>query len=151
LEKQLQGCTIRAPQDGMVVWANDMSGGGRRGEQGPKIDLGASVQQNQVIFKLPDLKHMQVKTLVHETKVDQLRPGMRARVKIQDREFQGEIGSIANQPEPGNWFSTSVKEYATIVKIDGEPEGLKPGMTAEVAFPLNNGIIVSSNPGSRTH
>jgi len=131
LQKQLEGCTIRAPQDGMVVWANDISGG-RRGESAPKIDLGASVQQNQVIFKLPDLKHMQVKTLVHETKVDQLRIGMRARVQIQDREFQGEIGTIANQPEPGSFFSSSVKEYGTIVSIDGEPDGLKPGMTAEV-------------------
>lgn len=141
LEKQLEACTIPAPQDGMVVWANDMSGG-RRGEQSPKIDLGASVKQNQVLFKLPDLKHMQVKTLVHETKVDQLRIGMRARVKIQDREFQGEIGSIANQPEPGSFFSSSVKEYGTIVKIDGEPEGLKPGMTAEVE------ILVDEKKGS---
>ncbi|MGH7135732.1 MAG: HlyD family secretion protein, partial [Pirellulales bacterium] len=98
LEKQLEGCKIIAPQAGMVVWANDTSGGRGR-QESPKIDLGASIQQNQVIFKLPDLKHMQVKTLVHETKVDQLRIGMRARVKIQDREFHGEIATIANQPE----------------------------------------------------
>jgi HlyD family secretion protein len=131
LQVQLKDCTIAAPQDGMVVYANDSSGG-FRGQQGPKIDLGAQVNQFQAILRLPDLKNMQVKTLVHETKVDQLRLGMRARVKIQDREFQGEIISIANQPEAGNWFSNSVKEYATLIKIDGEPSELKPGMTAEV-------------------
>ncbi|HEX7379639.1 MAG TPA: HlyD family efflux transporter periplasmic adaptor subunit [Pirellulales bacterium] len=141
LQTQLKECTIFAPQDGMVVYANDMSGS-RRGDSGPKIDLGAQVNQFQAILRLPDLKNMQVKTLVHETKVDSLRIGMRARVKIQDREFQGEITSIANQAEPGNWFSSGVKEYSTVVKIDGEPQGLKPGMTAEVE------ILVTEQKGA---
>ena len=57
---------------------------------------------------------------------------MRARIRILDRELQGAVSSIANQPEPTSFFSASVKEYGTIVKIDGQPEGLRPGMTAEV-------------------
>jgi HlyD family secretion protein len=57
---------------------------------------------------------------------------MRARIKIQDREFQGEITSISNQPEASNFFTGNVKEYATLIKIDGAPEELKPGMTAEI-------------------
>ncbi|HQU46138.1 MAG TPA: HlyD family efflux transporter periplasmic adaptor subunit, partial [Pirellulales bacterium] len=129
LEDQLKECTIVAPQDGMVVYANDRT---NPFQQGPKIDLGAQVNQFQAVLRLPDLKNMQVKALVHETKVDQLRPGMRARIKIQDNEFQGAITSISNQPEAGNWFQGNVKEYATLIKIDGEPEGLKPGMTAEI-------------------
>lgn len=130
-EDQKAKCTILSKSDGMVVYAND-TGGMRWGQQGPKIEQGAQVNQFQAIVRMPDLKNMQVKALVHETKVDRLRMGMRARIKIQDREFQGEIASIANQPEPTSWFSGSVKEYATIVKIDGEPDELKPGMTAEV-------------------
>ncbi|HVX10771.1 MAG TPA: HlyD family efflux transporter periplasmic adaptor subunit [Pirellulales bacterium] len=130
LEDQLKECTIVAPQAGMVVYANDNAN--RMFQQGPKVDLGAQVNQFQAILRLPDLKNMQVKTLVHETKVDQLRLGMRARIKIQDREFQGAITSIANQPEAANWFQGNVKEYATLIKIDGEPEDLKPGMTAEI-------------------
>jgi HlyD family secretion protein len=69
---------------------------------------------------------------VHETKVEQLRVGMRARIRILDRELQGAVSSIANQPEPTSFFSASVKEYGTIVKIDGQPAGLRPGMTSEV-------------------
>lgn len=129
LQNQLADCTITAPQDGMVVYANERS---NPFQQGPKIDLGAQVNQFQAILRLPDLKNMQVRALVHETKVAQLRPGMRARIKIQDREFQGEITSISNQPEAANWFQGNVKEYATLIKIDGEPEELKPGMTAEI-------------------
>jgi HlyD family secretion protein len=133
LEENMDKCVIRATQDGMVVYANDMTGG-RRGssQEGPKVELGAQVRQYQALIRMPDLKHMQVKTLVHESKVDQLRRGQRARIKVLDREFQGEVVSIANQPEAATRFSNNVKEYATVIAIDGEPEGLKPGMTADV-------------------
>lgn len=133
LEDNLDKCVIRAPYDGMVVYANDMSGGRRgRDQGGPKIELGAQVRQFQAILRMPDIKHMQVKVLVHETKVDQLRRGQRARIVVQDRDFQGEVVSIANQPEAASRQSENVKEYATIVAMDGEPEGLKPGMTADL-------------------
>ncbi len=127
---QLEQCTILAPQDGMVVYANEFSSG--RGSSTVKIEEGAMVRERQAIVRLPDLSQMQVKAIVHESKVDSLAIGMRANVNIQDREFQGEVVSVANQPEPTSFFSSSVKAYATIVKIDDRTTGLKPGMTAEV-------------------
>jgi HlyD family secretion protein len=75
---------------------------------------------------------MQVKVNVHESKVEDIQPGMRAHIRILDREWQGTVTSIGNQPEPTGFFSANVKEYATTVRIDGEPQGLRPGMTAEV-------------------
>ena len=132
LKDQLQNCVIIAPQDGMAVYANDASRSRFGGSQGPQIEEGATVRERQNILKLPDLKKMQVKVNVHETKVETLQPEMRARIDIQGRELQGEVIAIANQPEATSWFSGSVKEYATTVKISGEMEGLKPGMTAEV-------------------
>ncbi|MBN1852215.1 MAG: efflux RND transporter periplasmic adaptor subunit [Pirellulales bacterium] len=129
LETQLKSCMIYAPQDGMVVYANEV---GRHGQQSVTIEEGAMVREQQDILRLPDLSQMQVRVNVHETRVEDLEVNMRARVKIQGREFQGFVVSIANQPEPTNWFQGDVKEYATIVRINGQPEGLKPGMTAEV-------------------
>ncbi len=130
LQTQLEKCTVIAPHSGMVVYANES--GGRPGQQTVQIEEGAGVRERQSIIRLPDLAHMQVKCTVHESKVDQLRPGMRARIRIQDRDFQGEVASVANQPEPGNWFSGNVKKYATIVRIDGQDLNLRPGMTAVV-------------------
>jgi HlyD family secretion protein len=135
LEAQRELCTIVAPQSGMVVYANESSGRfgpGGGGSQSTTIEEGASVRERQTILRLPDLSQMQVKVNVHETKVDSLARGMRARIRIQGRELQGTVKSIANQPEPSSFMSANVKEYATIVRIDGQPEGLKPGMTAEV-------------------
>lgn len=133
LERQLLNCEIKAPQNGIVIYANDQGGGrGMGGSSGVKIEEGATVRESQTILRLPDLSNMQVKMTVHETKVERLKVGMPASVKISDREFQGKIISIANQPEPGSWMNANLKEYATIVKIGGEADGLKPAMTAEV-------------------
>ncbi len=133
LEEQLKNCTIVAPQDGMVVYANERSG--RFGsQQGVQIEEGASVRERQTILRLPDLDRMQVKVNVHESKVEDLAVGMEADIKVQDRTFHGKVVSIASQPEPTSWFSGNIKEYATIVRIDGQPKNLKPGMTAEVTI-----------------
>lgn len=129
LERQLDNCIIKAPQSGMVVYANET---GRRGSDSTSIEEGAIVRERQTIVRLPDLNRMQVKVLVHESKVDRVQIGMPAKVVIQGREFRGKVSNIANQPEPTGWFSASVKEYATMVTIEGEQEGLRPGLTAFV-------------------
>src|SRR4029079_3587147 len=68
LEGQKEICTIKAPQSGMVVYANDMGGGGRMpGGQQVTIEEGAAVRERQTILRLPDLSQMQVKVLVHES------------------------------------------------------------------------------------
>jgi hypothetical protein len=74
---------------------------------------------------------MRVKVGVHESKVDQLRQGMRARIRVQDREFQGSVVTIANRPDQ-DYFMATAKKYSIKVKIDGTPKDLRPGMTAEV-------------------
>ncbi len=139
LERQLGNCEIKAPQNGIVIYANDQGGGrGFSSGSGVKIEEGATVRESQTILRLPDLSNMQVKMTVHESKVERLKVGMPANVKISDRDFQGKIVSIANQPEPGSWMNANLKEYATIVKIGGEADGLKPAMTAEVEVLIND-------------
>ncbi len=130
LQSQFDNCTILAPEDGMVVYANNERS--RRSESQSTIEEGAMVRERQTMIVLPDLSQMQVKCTVHESKVDSLHRGMRARIRIQDRDYQGTVTSVSNQAEPGNWFSGNVKEYGTLVSIDSDPVGLRPGMTAAV-------------------
>ena len=129
LQEQLSNCTIPAPQDGMVVYANERS----RRDPTISIEEGAVLREQQVILRLPDLTQMQVRVTVHESKVDQVRPGMRARIRILDRETTGVVTTIANQPEPSNPFEGNAKEYTTLVKLAQEDSNsFRPGMTAEV-------------------
>jgi HlyD family secretion protein len=139
LQNQLKFSVIKAPQKGMVIYANENSG--RRGlfsSQSSNIEEGAVVRERQTLIRLPDLTKMQVKVTVHESKVDLIRPGMPARITVQDRQWVGKVISIANQPEPSSFFAASIKEYATIVSIEGDTTGLKPGMTSEVEILVND-------------
>jgi len=138
LEAQLKECTIIAPDDGMVVYANDESSRRRSSSQQSMVEEGAMMKERQSIIKLPDLSRMQVKCTVHESKVDQLQRGLRARISIQGNEYQGVVTAVGNQPEASDWFSGSVKEYAAIVAIESDPRGLRPGMTSAVEILVAN-------------
>ncbi|MEE2641925.1 MAG: HlyD family efflux transporter periplasmic adaptor subunit [Planctomycetota bacterium] len=128
LEAQKDNCVIYAPQSGMVVYANSKS---RWGQQTAVIEEGATVRERQAIIKLPDLTKMQVNVKVHESKVELLKPGLRAVVRVQGQDLQGTVDFVANQPEQAGFMQAKVQEYATIISIDGQQQGLKPGMTAE--------------------
>lgn len=131
LEAQLANCVILAPQDGMIVYANEQRGR-FGGGQGVTIEEGATVREGQSLVKIPDLNQMQVRVAVHESKVKELRRGMPANIMIQGQEqLKGSVTMIGNQPEQTSWFNGNIKEYATIVKIEGEVAELKPGLTAE--------------------
>jgi HlyD family secretion protein len=137
LEVELEKCVIRAPADGMVVY-NNQEQERRSNSPSSMVEEGALVRERQTIIRLPDLSHMQVKCTVHESKIDMLRRGLRAQITVQGRQFQGIVTSVASQPEPSNWFSGSVKEYAAIVAIESDPAGLRPGMTSAVEILVDN-------------
>jgi HlyD family secretion protein len=128
LTTQLEKCTVRAPTDGLVIYANERMYWGDRDSE---VKAGMKVHEEETILRLPDLSKMRAKAAVHEAKVDQIHAGMRARIRVQDREFQGSVVSVANRPE-NSWFMATAKKYPVKVQIDGEPKDLRPGMTAEV-------------------
>jgi HlyD family secretion protein len=135
LTKQLTKCVINAPKAGMVVYFAEQS---RYGSSSSNIEEGSPVRERQTIIQLPDLTQMQAKVPVHESKVEQVHAGQRVYLKVLDREFQGSVTSIANQPASKSFFSAKVKEYPADVRIEGDCEGLRPGMTAEVEILIAN-------------
>ena len=74
---------------------------------------------------------MQVKIGVHESIVDRIKPGLRARIKLPDKTLEGEVISVASVTRPAGWWTGNVVKYDTIIKLPQVP-GLRPGMSAEV-------------------
>ena len=72
-EKLLNSCTIRAPHDGYVVYAN------RRGRD-PEVFEGASVRERMKLFTLPDQSKMQVEVMLHRDGCHSSKHGMKAQV-----------------------------------------------------------------------
>jgi len=122
---QLERCLITAPKDGLVIYANT-----RNRDRETEIKNGAKVSEGKTILQLPDLARMRVDVEVHEAKIDRIRIGMPARVRVQGREFPGTVTAVGNRPQ-ANWFSTT-KKYLVAVDIHDMTEELRPGVTAEV-------------------
>jgi HlyD family secretion protein len=134
LRKQIERCTLKAPEDGLIVYANDNNM--FRGNNQLQIEEGAIVRERQKIFSLPDIAHMQVNVKVHESMVNLVQPGQKARVRVEsdnDGELDGTVKSINPLPDPSSFFASDVKMYTTIVAIDTKGKtNLRPGMSAEV-------------------
>nr|WP_235951494.1 HlyD family efflux transporter periplasmic adaptor subunit [Crateriforma spongiae] len=132
LQKQLDGCVMYAPADGVVVHANKFSSRGGNAEF--VVEAGANVRERQALINLPDPTQMQIKCTVNESRITLIQAGMPVRIRIDalpGTDLRGVVTKVNRYAEPGSWFSSSVKEYATIVKIIDPPDNIRTGMTAE--------------------
>ena len=133
LEKQIDKTILYAPNDGLVVYANETGRFG--GNNQPMIEEGAQVRERQKIFSLPDITRMRVNTKVHESMIDKVTPGLSARIRVDAFPNQPLIGTVENVqplPDPTSFFNSDVKVYTTLVAIKNGHPGLRPGMTAQV-------------------
>jgi multidrug efflux pump subunit AcrA (membrane-fusion protein) len=134
LQRNINHCTIRAPDDGMVVYVNQSN---RWGIIEQAIDQGVTVREGQPIFQLPDPKHMRVKTRINETKLAQIKTGQRALIKVDafpERPLTGSAAEITAISTPVNGPYSDVRIYYAMVNIDQGFDDLRPGLTAEVFF-----------------
>jgi HlyD family secretion protein len=132
LRAQLEGCIIKAPQDGIVIHSQY-----RPWDDSSRIRTGAQLHFQQPIFTLPDLDHMQVSLKVHESVVKKVQKGQRATMQVDalpNQVLHGKVKYVASLVQSEGWRGGGSKEYKTEVSIDDLPTdaGLRPGMTAEV-------------------
>jgi RNA polymerase sigma factor (sigma-70 family) len=132
LERQIASCTIAAPVDGVVIYANPPRL--RRGEFDPpqQIEEGSHVRQRQKILSVVDPKGpKQVNIKAPESHVDQLKNGMKVIIRVDafpDQVFDGTVIEIA--PLPDAPISSDRKVYTTKVALNSDVAGLRPGMSA---------------------
>ncbi len=135
LERQIEKCTLRAPADGIVVYANDP---GRMGQQQAiQVEEGSTVRESQKIFSLPDTTKMRVNTKVHESMTDRIKPNLRALVRVDaaaNELINGHVVSMAPMADANQMFASDIKVYTTFVAIEGDTTklNLRPGMSAQV-------------------
>jgi len=132
LEQQIASCIITAPASGVVVHANKYSSRGGNAEF--VVEAGANVRERQAIINLPDPTQMQIKCTINESRITLIEPGMPVKIRIDalpNVALTGVVTKVNRYAEPGSFFSSNVKEYATLVRIIDPPENIRTGMTAE--------------------
>ncbi len=143
-KQMVENCTIRAPHDGFLIYANSE-------ERRVRIEPGVEVRQGQDLFFLPDLTKMEVVTYLHESVASRVTEGMPAKAKIEalnNRMLEGHVQSVAPLPiyNTGRGASGELKYFIAVVKLHNVPTGLKPGMTASVDVLLDRADDVLTVP-----
>ena len=143
--RMVEKCTIRAPHDGFLIYATDPWR-----PSSTVIEPGQTVRQSQKLFYLPDLGRMEVMVYIHESVANRVHEGMRARARMEglsNRVLEGHVVSVGPLPtNAGNWFSDDVKYFVGVVKLDSVPQGMKPGMSAEIEFDVDRCLDVLAVP-----
>jgi hypothetical protein len=134
----MQQTVIRAPREGLVVYATSMERG--RWDQGA-LQVGKEVQNNEQLFSLPDTSEMVASVKVHESLAGRVRPGMQASIKVDatgGKIFSGTVDSIGVLAESNGWRDPNLREYTVKIAIAKTEEAalLKPSMRADATIVL---------------
>ena len=122
----LKYCVVKAERSGLVIYPTTVPW-----KYAPEIDKGATVYMGQTLLLMPDLSKMQVKVGIPESVVHRIKPGLDARVTLQDETLDGQVSSVASVTAPTSQWTGNIVTYDTIIKLPSLKR-LKPGMSAEV-------------------
>lgn len=140
----MEDTDVLAPITGTVI-----SKSVERGQviSSPTKDVGGGT----VLLKMADLNLVQVRTLVDETDMGKIRPGLRTTVTVAaypNQPFEGEVLKI----EPLAETSQNVTMFPVLVRIQNQTGLLKPGMNADVEIHIGrrDSVLAIPNAALRT-
>jgi HlyD family secretion protein len=125
---------IRAPQEGMVVYATSTQASWR-GNVEP-LDEGQEVRERQELIYLPSSKAKAVETKIHESDLQQVQVGQRAMVRVDalpQETFTGAVTSIGVLPDATSaWLNPDLKLFSVDISLEREHDQLRSGMNCAV-------------------
>jgi HlyD family secretion protein len=141
---QLDDTDVRAPITGTIITKSV-----ERGQviSSPTRDVGGGT----VLLTMADLGLVQVRTLVDETDIGKVRPGMAATVTVDaypNQPFRGEVLKI----EPKAETVQNVTMFPVMVRINNQNGLLKPGMNTDVEIHVGqrDNVLAIPNAALRT-
>lgn len=128
----MDGFTIHAPENGMVVYA--------RNWQGRKTTTGSTIGAfDPVVAELPDFSAMESLTYVNEVDIQKIRTGQNVQIgldAIRGKELTGVVTSVANIGEQRP--NTHSKVFEVKIEINESDTTLRPAMTT------SNNILIET-------
>lgn len=146
MEEQIAKCRVVAPNDGMVVYANDSD----RGDSSIVIEEGVLIRDGQEIIRLPDPDKMQVVTHVNDSKINLVKEGDRTILWLDtdpENPVQGRVERVAGFPLPRRWYQAPI-EYEVFVKVLEQGPMIRPGLRAKVQIFVEEMANVIQTPVS---
>jgi HlyD family secretion protein len=128
---QIAKTRIKAPADGLVIYATTAQGSWR-GNTEP-LTAGQGLRERQEIIYLPRTSSMLAEVKLHEANLGRIREGLEVVVTVDalpGRKFSGRVDSISPLPDgTAMWLNPDLKVYNTMINLEGESAGLRTGMS----------------------
>jgi HlyD family secretion protein len=127
LKNQIEACVIRAPEDGLVIFASTVD------RDRDQIREGAIVRERQWLLRLPDVRAMKATLRVQEAQVPKLDVERKQRATVRIVGVPREIGATLSKvsvlsDSSQRWWNPDLKEYPVELTLDETPPNLKPGV-----------------------
>jgi HlyD family secretion protein len=146
LENQIAQCNIKAPADGILVYANDPN---RLTGRTPQIEEGVTVRERQKIFTVVDRDGpLRVITKIQESQIDKIRSKLKARIRVDafpHQVLEGTVSLVSPLPDSAR-LTSDKKTYTTWVELEKIQPDLRPGLTAQVEILVSDLDNVLSVP-----
>jgi len=134
IKTEISKTSIRAPQEGMVVYATSTKASWR-GNVEP-LDEGQEVRERQELIYLPSSKAKAVESKIHESDLQQVQVGQRAIVRVDalpQETFKGKVTHIGVLPDATSaWLNPDLKLFSVDISLEREHEQLRSGMNCTV-------------------
>ena len=142
-EDRLNDVVVRAPINGTVVE--------KTAEEGQIITSAREMTGGTILMRMADLNEVQVRTLVDETDIGSIKPGLEATIRVEaypDQEFRGQVLKV----EPQAVVEQNVTLFAVLTRIRNDQDLLRPGMNADVdvLIGVRNDALSLPNSAIRT-
>lgn len=122
-QKTMQEFTIKAPADGMVVYAREWNG--------KKKVVGSTINSwDPTVATLPDLREMESITYVNEVDIQKIALGQKVRLKLDadpNKVLTGKVTNVANIGEQRP--NSDSKVFEVRIKVNEADTTLRPAMT----------------------
>lgn len=110
-----------------------------------------AVSDGTILMKMANLDSIRVRTLVDETDIGKIQPGMPTRVTVAaypNQPFEGHVLKI----EPQAIVEQNVTMFAVLIRLENPGGMLKPGMNAEVEIEVasREGVVAVPTAALRT-
>ena len=143
-KERLADATVRAPLAGTII--------AKTVEEGQIIASSTNdVSGGTTLVQMADLSELQIRTLVEEVDIGQVKPGLEVESNVEafpDRLFLGEVIKI----EPQAVVQQSVTSFPVLSRIDNPAGKLLPGMNVDVNIVVHRKprVLVIPNEAVRT-
>ena len=142
-KERMAETTIRAPIAGTIIEKSV--------EAGQVISSATrEVGGGTLLMRMANLEEVQVRTLVDETDIGRVQPGLPAEIQVEayrDQVFRGRVLKI----EPQATVQQNVTMFPVIIRIDNRARLLKPGMSAEVTIQVARSEDAVTVPAQAVH